>query len=178
LVTHACIDKHRRETYVFVRKGSALVPAVTRSRVGSVYSAPSSELHARGIANSPYGIIAMTNEQLVPTSHVDVENSHQFLQHRNALRSLLELPLLTAMQRLASEGDFDQSALREELQTVCAVAKRNGVRAEQVLIAVKEIWAELPAARDVARTANGKPFMTQVVTMALDEYYSSREPSS
>jgi hypothetical protein len=119
----------------------------------------------------------MTNDRVEPVSHVDDRESLESIQQRNALRALLELPLLTAVQRLASEGDFDQSALREELQAVCAVAKRNGVRAEQVLIAVKEIWSELPVERDAARTPSGKPLMNKVVTMTLDEYYASRDPA-
>jgi hypothetical protein len=93
------------------------------------------------------------------------------LQQRNALRALLELPLLTAIRRLANDGDFDRSALREELQHVCAAAKLSGVRAEQVVIAVREIWAALPMARDVERNASGKPIFSQVVRMTLDEYY-------
>jgi hypothetical protein len=95
------------------------------------------------------------------------------LEQRNALRALLELPLLTAVRRLANDGDFDRSALRDDLQQVCAAAKLAGVRAEQVLIAVKEIWAGLPVARDLERSPIAKPFISQVVTMTLDEYYET-----
>jgi hypothetical protein len=111
-------------------------------------------------------------------SHVDDEKRSQPGLRKNDLRALLEMPLLTAVSRLATEGDFDQSALREELRAVCAEAKRSGVRAEQVLIAVKEIWAVLPVARDVASDAMGKPFINAVVTMTLDEYYESPHPRS
>jgi len=85
-------------------------------------------------------------------SHVDDEKRSQPGLRKNDLRALLEMPLLTAVSRLATEGDFDQSALREELRAVCAEAKRSGVRAEQVLIAVKEIWAVLPVAREIAKS--------------------------
>jgi hypothetical protein len=135
-------------------------------------------IHPRGISNSPQVIIVMTNDQAEPPIHGDARESVDSIQQRNALRALLELPLLTAVRRLASEGDFDQSALRDELQAVCAVAKRNGVRAEQVLIAVKEIWSELPVERDAIRNPSGKPLMNKVVTMTLDEYYASRDSAS
>jgi hypothetical protein len=101
------------------------------------------------------------------TSSVDNDLAAQ----RAALRELLELPLRTAVRRLATEGTFDQSTLREELRAVCEDARQRGLRAEQLLIAVKEIWANEPIARDIARNAGGTPFLTQVVTMALDAYY-------
>jgi hypothetical protein len=81
-------------------------------------------------------------------SDIDAETRSQSSLEGNYLRALLELPLLTAVSRLASEGDFDQSALREELRAVCAEAKHSGVLAEQMLIAVKEIWAVLPVAAE------------------------------
>jgi len=102
------------------------------------------------------------------TSSVD----HDLAVQRAALRELLELPLRTAVRRLANEGNFDQSTLREELRAVCEDARQRGLRAEQLLIAVKEIWANEPIARDIARNAGGTPFLTQVVTMTLDAYYS------
>ena len=101
------------------------------------------------------------------TSSVDNDLAAQ----RAALRELLELPLRTAVRRLATEGTFDQSTLREELRAICEDARQRGLRAEQLLIAVKEIWANEPIARDIARNAGGTPFLTQVVTMALDAYY-------
>jgi hypothetical protein len=115
----------------------------------------------------------MTNDHADPSSRVDDETRSQSSLQGNYLRALLELPLLKAVSRLATEGDFDQSALREELRAVCAEAKRSGVRAEQVLIAVKEIWAALPVAREIARNEKGKPFINAVVTMTLEEYYES-----
>jgi lambda repressor-like predicted transcriptional regulator len=102
------------------------------------------------------------------TSSVDDDD---LAAQRAALRELLELPLRTAVRRLAHEGTFDQSTLREELRAICEDARQRGLRAEQLLIAVKEIWANEPIARDIANNAGGTPFLTQVVTMALDAYY-------
>ena len=96
----------------------------------------------------------------------------ELLAQRAAIRELLELPLRTAVWRLANEGTFDQAALRNELRSVCEETRQRGLRAEQLLIAVKEIWANEPIARDIARNAGGTPFLTQVVTMALDAYYA------
>lgn len=108
------------------------------------------------------------------TSRVDDDPAAQ----RTAIRELLELPLRTAVWRLANEGTYDQSALRDELRAVCEDARQRGLRAEQLLIAVKEIWANEPIARDIARNAGGTPFLTQVVTMALDAYYAISNPAS
>jgi hypothetical protein len=100
------------------------------------------------------------------------------IAQRAAIRELLELPLRTAVWRLANEGTFDRSVLRDELRAVCEDARQRGLHAEQLLIAVKEIWADEPIARDVARQAGGTPFLTQVVTMALDAYYAISHPDS
>ena len=108
------------------------------------------------------------------TSSVDDEVAVQ----RAAIRELLELPLRTAVWRLANEGTFDRSTLRDELRAVCEDARQRGLRAEQLLIAVKEIWFDEPIARDIARNASGTPFLTQVVTMALDAYYAISLPGS
>jgi hypothetical protein len=97
---------------------------------------------------------------------------------RAAIRELLELPLRSAVWRLANEGTFDRSALRDDLRAVCEDARQRGLRAEQLLIAVKEIWANEPIARDIARNAGGTPFLTQVVTMALDAYYAISHPGN
>jgi hypothetical protein len=108
------------------------------------------------------------------TSRVDNDLPAQ----RAAIRELLELPLRTAVWRLANEGTFDQSTLRDELRAVCEDARQRGLRAEQLLIAVKEIWAKEPMARDIARNAGGTPFLTQIVTMALDAYYAISHPGN
>jgi hypothetical protein len=81
-------------------------------------------------------------------SDIGAETRSQPSLEGNYLRALLEMPLLAAVSRLATEGDFDQSTLREELRDVCAEAKHSGVHAEQMLIAVKEIWAALPVAAE------------------------------
>ena len=104
--------------------------------------------------------------------HGGDEISSPLLAERDALRALLERPLLTVASRLAFEGEFDRLTLRDELRAVCAAAKLRGVQAEQVLIAVKEIWAALPTARESAQNTSGNPILSQVVTMTLDEYYS------
>ena len=93
-------------------------------------------------------------------------------EQRDSLRALLERPLLTAASRLALQGELDRATLREELRAVCAAAKLRGVKAEQVLIAVKEIWGSLPETQIDSRYARGNPILSQVVTMTLDEYYS------
>lgn len=100
------------------------------------------------------------------------------IAQRAAIRELLELPMRTAVWRLANEGTFDRSTLQDELRTVCEDARQRGLRAEQLLIAVKEIWFNEPIARDIARHAGGTPFLTQVVTMALDAYYAISLPST
>ena len=96
---------------------------------------------------------------------------------RDAMRSVLESPLHNVMNRLATQGEFDVSALQQQLRRVCADAKRQGVRAEQVLIAVKEIWAKLPDARERARDADGIPVWNRIVALTLDEYFESSNPN-
>jgi hypothetical protein len=76
-----------------------------------------------------------------------------------------------------TSGDIDVSALREQLRLVCVEAKRQGLHAEQVLIAVKEIWASLSMPRDATRDSKGNPVWSRIVALTLDEYYESPNPN-
>lgn len=111
------------------------------------------------------------NESDSPSSLRRDELASRCIPANDALHVLLEVSLARAARRRQSEGAFDGSALREVLKEVCAAAKLRGMHAEQVIIAVKEIWSSLPEARDPTRESIDKPALNQLVNMTLDEYY-------
>lgn len=106
------------------------------------------------------------------------ELASKCLPPNDALHVLLEVSLEQAARRRQIEGAFDASALREVLREVCAAAKLRGVRAEHVLIAVKEIWSSLPEARDPSRESVDRPALNQLVNITLDEYYRAGSSGS
>ena len=96
----------------------------------------------------------------------------------NAIRAALEPPIQNIWNRLAAQGELDVSALRQQLRNVCAEAKHQGVRVEQVLIAAKEIWTTLPAMRDRARDTAGESVWDRIVALTLDEYFEPSNPNT
>jgi hypothetical protein len=105
--------------------------------------------------------------------------SHGTNGENRELRYVRELPLhamiaraiKTEILRLESY-DFDTpSTMRSDLRELCVEAKRAGLRAEQLIIVIKEVWIGIPEARGYARPADLQSLLSHVVTLALDEYY-------
>jgi hypothetical protein len=109
-------------------------------------------------------------------SSAELERSAVYPE-REAWRSVLAQPIRNVVSHLMTRGEFDASQLREQLRTVCADAKRRGVPAEQVLIAVKEIWAELPGIRKDSSGFHCAPAWGRIVALTLDEYFEPHNPS-
>ena len=89
-----------------------------------------------------------------------------------ALDDVEELRL--AIERSLCEGEMHDSTelvineeLRKSLRVACAKARLQRVRAEHVLVDVKQIWLSIPS---VIATRTGER-LSEIVTACIDEYY-------
>lgn len=81
--------------------------------------------------------------------------------HR-ALELALRPPRATASAEL-------QVTMRE----LCAAARQQGLRAEELIVLFKKTWAERPELRTMSREETGQVF-DAVVTLCVEEYYGPR----
>jgi hypothetical protein len=88
-----------------------------------------------------------------------------------ALRTVVQLTLRTDLRRVLGGCPIEQSGLRENLRTIGAHARRHQVRAEQLLILIKEVCTSLPEARAILARPDRSGAFTQMISMAVDEYY-------
>ncbi|MEP7088318.1 MAG: hypothetical protein ABI884_13520 [Gemmatimonadota bacterium] len=86
--------------------------------------------------------------------------------------------LRVAIERSLCEGDVTISReiaidddLRKSIRIACAKARLQGVRAEHVLIDVKQIWMSIPSMLST-RTAER---LSDIVSTCIDEYYKDRD---
>ena len=70
-------------------------------------------------------------------------------------------------------SDADPAALREALRGMSAEARQKGVRAEQLLVLLKEAWNTIPEVRAMTDARAQSHQLQRVVTMCIKEYYGS-----
>ena len=98
------------------------------------------------------------------------ERESHYAQY-TVLRLQIESAVMTEIHLHESQRALADSTLRSELRAVCAQAKRTDMRAEQLVIVIKDVWNSIPAARSHARPADAQSLLNRVVTLALDEFY-------
>lgn len=69
-------------------------------------------------------------------------------------------------------ADADER-LRPALSQVCGEARRAGLRAEQLLVLIKEVWSALPAGLARVHSVHGDERLNHVISLCVDEYYGS-----
>jgi hypothetical protein len=87
-----------------------------------------------------------------------------------------------AIERSLCEGELHESGraeidvdLRRALRVACAKARLQRVRAEQLLIDLKQVWVAIPA----MLSTRTEERLNQIVSACIDEYYSGeKSPSS
>src|SRR5689334_11396013 len=67
----------------------------------------------------------------------------------------------------------DEAELRVTLRDVCTQARRDGIRAEHLLIVLKESWRELPERARLPRYAADQT-LARLVSACINEYYQDR----
>ena len=72
------------------------------------------------------------------------------------------------VSRLDDAVDGDARAM---MRRTCEAAHAHGIRAEQLLLLIKDAWRELPEARRVPRHAAGD-VLSRLITICIHEYYA------
>ena len=70
------------------------------------------------------------------------------------------------------DGRVRPEGMRAALRALCAEGRRRGLRAEQVVVALKGAWASLPEVRRAAHDAQ-RAAVEWLVTACIEEYYGS-----
>lgn len=76
----------------------------------------------------------------------------------------------------AGDGRLDDQA-RRALSRVCALAWREGVRVEALLVLLKDAWRRLPELQGVARR-DSDVTLTRVITHCIQEYFRPHRENS
>ena len=69
------------------------------------------------------------------------------------------------------DGRSSYAELRGPVRQLCILAHNEDVRAEQLLVRFKEIWAELPSLSGLPRGRQRNELMARVATMCIEEFY-------
>lgn len=93
-----------------------------------------------------------------------------------ALRTVVQLTLRTDLRRILGGCPIEQSGLRENLRTIVAHARRHKMRAEQLIILIKEVNLSLPEAIELRARPKLTGTLDQLITMAVDEYFGLPQP--
>jgi hypothetical protein len=74
-----------------------------------------------------------------------------------------------ALSPSPSEGTHELLPVMREL---CATARRDGTRAEELIILFKKVWSDCPEVRTLPRESSTRLF-DEVVTLCIKEYYGT-----
>lgn len=88
----------------------------------------------------------------------------------SALRELF-LRMVRAETMLADEKPRVEDDIRDALRRLCDDARRHALRAEQLVIAIKQGWSSLHQERPRPRVAGPDVLLNRVITLCIDEYY-------
>jgi hypothetical protein len=89
------------------------------------------------------------------------------------LRSSLEMVFQETHFPNADAPASARRELRAALHRVCVDARRSGLRAEQLLVLIKEVWAGIPAGISRVTTLHGDERLNYVISTCVDEYYGA-----
>ena len=71
-----------------------------------------------------------------------------------------------------ARGHSADGELRRAIGVVCREARREQLRAEQVLVAVKQTWYSLPEVRELPSGDDRAALLDRVVRLTIDEFYA------
>lgn len=101
---------------------------------------------------------------------------HADREAKGAVRESMERTLRPDLEAMRGYGTVERSVLTEKIRRVCEHAHEHGLRAEQVIILIKEMWAELlpPLTHDAMRSQHDR--LNEVVTLTIQEFYGRPTP--
>lgn len=88
------------------------------------------------------------------------------------LRATLQAAFRDASIQYADAPTNQQLDLRAALRQVCADARHAGLRAEELLVLIKEVWSALPAGISRLPAVHGDERLNYVISTCVDEYYA------
>ena len=88
------------------------------------------------------------------------------------LRSRLEIAFRDVRAQNADAAPEQQGEMRTSLREICAEARRAGLRAEQLLVLIKDVWSALPAGISRVQSGHGDDRLNYVISTCVDEYYA------
>jgi len=91
------------------------------------------------------------------------------------LEEEIELAMRKEIGRVGGISPHVSTTFRADVRALFLEAKRRGIRAESLIIAMKSAWRAIPDTRSFARPAAMDSLLGEMVAMALDEFY---DPSS
>ncbi len=74
----------------------------------------------------------------------------------------------------AQLGPLPNGELRHTMRLLCDEARRRGLRAEQVIVLLKEAWASLPEVQALSHNQRSEA-LSPIVTLCINEFYAARE---
>ena len=77
-----------------------------------------------------------------------------------------------ALRHYLGDGS-DPSALQSTLRQMSTEARAKDLRAEQLLVVLKDVWSTLPEVRGMTDSTAQIRTLQRVVTMCIKEYYST-----
>jgi hypothetical protein len=88
-------------------------------------------------------------------------------------RSTAHLTIAThrALDFALTPASVPGSDLQAAMRELCAAARRQGMRAEELIVLFKKTWAERPELRTMPREETARLF-DSVVSMCVEEFYS------
>lgn len=113
----------------------------------------------------------------------DSPSQHQFdsrasegvsVSTTHRLRSSLEMVLQQAHFQNADAPASARRELRAALSRVCVDARRSGLRAERLLVLIKEVWSGMPAGISRVTALHGDDRLNYVISTCVDEYYATQ----
>lgn len=111
-------------------------------------------------------------------SHADpAEGASPIGSVNRKLRTTLRRVFQDARLDLADVRADEDHRLRPALSQVCSDARHAGLRAEQLLVLIKEVWSGLPAGLSRVQSLHGDERLNYVISVCVDEYYGSHEAS-
>jgi hypothetical protein len=102
-----------------------------------------------------------------------IEGANPSATHR--LRSTLEIVFQDESLQHADALPSAHRELREALRQVCVDARHSGLRAEQLLVLIKDVWSGIPAGISRVKSSHGDERLSYVISTCVDEYYGNED---
>lgn len=116
--------------------------------------------------------LSLSSSTIVNAGHARVARAGAIAPHLDA-NDVAELS--AAIERSLCEGEMHQSPqaeidvdLRKALRVACAKARLQRVRAEQLLVDLKQVWMTLPT----MLSTRTEERLNRIVSACIDEYYA------